>query len=187
MRDDLHKRAPLARPWLKLVKACQRDADCHTAGRRAAVQALASELRENFSDPFLRALQEPVRHRQGKLFLQDDLQSCASPIAASPLERRTLEFAEVLIAEGTPPQQVPRRAVELALRSQVTAHFRELDGHLAMDAPADRREMLRRCHEAVAQSGLTGLIDSRLASRPLAAEIPNRKPIDIDEDLRRTS
>jgi len=56
MRDGLHKDLPLGRAWQGVVKACEREAERGETARTRATTALASDVRKEVSEGFIRQL-----------------------------------------------------------------------------------------------------------------------------------
>lgn len=174
MRDDIHKKLPLPRPWKRLLRACTRDAD-RERWSAYATQVVVYELNQ-LTPAVVRQLQQSAG--QPNLFGGPD--RVASALACNPIDH-----AAILQAAAT--NQSDRDAaihdsVGRAVESLLESQLREVRVHTALEDPAHSAELNARVGHVIRAADVPRLVADRLAGEKLPATKPS--PLDLDEDLR---
>ena len=178
MRDDIHRRLPLARAWKRVVKACVRDAE---APFRAPLleQAARSEL-ASLRLSVVEDAAEQLSSRQTSLFAADAF--FAGVVAHSPIEAALQRECAAIAPQHLPPLDALSRALERALRERVAAILREIRAQLSIDVPQDCVAFVMRFSRAADDADLGTVARRHLAGEQVPP--PRRLALDIDADLR---
>jgi hypothetical protein len=181
VRDDIHRRAPLSRPWKSLVRACENDASWMAEAPNKAEKAIWHEL-QKFS-------------RQMLSHLEEQLGSCQMPIPepewalrknlcpASTADLLTLEHLFRIVSSNPAHPDPIYLACNNALTEISNSVLRQLDGHLEANFPRQRAEMMRRVKQAIAHTPTRDLIQQTFEGKTFKPTLLPLPALTADEDL----
>lgn len=177
MRDDIHKRLRLPRPWRNLVRVATRDAS-HLDCERLAQNAVAAEL-EDLSEALVAAATRSAE--QPHLF--GGVAPNLRELATTPIEQ---EFIRELAAAPQPnPRDAMAYALERATHTRMGAHLRSVRIHTACESPRDVEPLNARLTAAIRACDTRQLVARRLGGeRTVTAPRQARRHLDLDMDLR---
>lgn len=178
MRDDIHRRLPLPRPWRRVVKACTRDAEVALRSP-LLIQAAYTELRR-LRSTFLDEVRRALMMSEQALFPADAFQPKCAPLSA--IESSFLRECTAVAGAGLPAADAVVHALERALSERVTAVGREIRAQLGLDSPRDCAELVSRFRDATHVADLLGLARRYISSDSMPH--PLRLELDLDSDLR---
>lgn len=178
MRDDIHRRLPLSRPWKRVVKACARDADEGERGT-LATQALGSELQE-LRPSVLRAGHDALAANQHTLFPGESFHVPCEP--RTPIEAAFLRECAAVAQQRRPAAEATSDALVGALHDRWCANEREIRAQALINTPRDCPELLSRLGAAACAVDLRGLAERHLAGETAPRATP--RALDLDADLR---
>ena len=185
MRDDIHKRAPGGRRWKLLVRACSRDADRAVRAPLAAAAAVRGALAESsvgsIFRPLLVAQQGlfPEVARAAK-FLQ---QAVAGQRVLGELDRRALQALERLARTRPLGEALAREAIGIGVRETIVAWTRELDAHVAMNHPKDRKELMGHVGREIAAVPLDALVAEATGGRVQSPPRRLKEDFNVDQTI----
>ncbi len=183
MRDGLHKDLPLGRAWQGVVKACEREAERGETARTRATTALASDVRKEVSEGFIKKLVQTADDGVSLLpsfnAFPPETTSRQLQGSNSPLENEIIANAKRLESTGLRGQPLARRAVEEALKDRGENRARQIEQTCHS---AGAGAIARAATDAIKNVNLSTIIEPLLKNEPLRAA-PKRRHIDPDEDL----
>lgn len=185
MRDGLHKDLPLGRAWQGVVKACEREAERGETARTRATTALASDVRTEVSEGFIKQL---VKTADDGASLLPSFNAFAPEATSrnlqgsnSPLENEIVANAKRLETNGLRGRPLARRAVEEALKDRGESRARQIEQTCHA---AGAGATARAANDAIRNVDLSTIIEPLLKNEPLQSS-PTRRQVDPDEDLTR--
>lgn len=181
MRDDIHKNAPVAARWKRVIKAHTRDADWSSEGERVLDDAIRGELGDIRGDDFLSQLAGGLRQQAGLLPGTRDLESLRS-LARNPAQECAAGHAIRLADQEGPHAVQIKIVIACAIGEVVDRQFYATENHVAMRFPSQRTELMRRMQTSRAGVQMQALI-TRVLEGSLSAR-PSRRPgLRIDDGL----
>lgn len=187
MRDGIYKGLALGRPWKRLLRWCEREADRGARTENAAVHALEQDFRREVSADLIRELKVTAASLRSVLpgLFDADLAQYSTL-----MNRDRTPFEDVLTRsfarnamEGHVGQELERRAVADAVCEWKRRHLKLIQEYYLGEAgETGSRDVLSALRTAL------DLADAdTIAARALRGEKPVRMPprhVDADEDLR---
>lgn len=179
MRDDIHRRLPISRAWKKVVRLCARDADPvqRPLAIAAALTVEVGELRHSF----LRDLKAGLEASRVDMFPVNAVASCVRPQGEA--EDQMLRHCIFRANDRRSADEVLREALIEHLVARGDAHFREIAGHLQLDAPREAAELRARIMAASEKVDLDRIAGAIL-SGARSSRTPKLKAFDVDSELR---
>jgi len=187
MRDDIHKGAPVSRPWRGVARACTNSAAWQENGPLRAEIALVSELRGSVSSKFLKSL---------KAILQNEAQPgpAAPPVNAEDLRRMPKTQFETLIVDhtlaalsrGLSRQEAHEQGFISAVHEFKESICRTIEAHVTKKEPGSARVLGARLRHVMSTTGRQlsqALLRGRLPQRTAR---PKKSPsLDVALPLKR--
>jgi len=141
VRDDIHRVAPVAPHWKRLIRACENDADWAEEGRSVAMRVAVEEIRKGLDPTFLADLA-----RQSKspgLFVRDAVEELCRR-QTDPFTSRMAVYMRGEAASGCRLEMAISHAIESATRGCFEAQLRNIDGFLVVQFPHERAKCMKR-------------------------------------------
>jgi len=142
---------------------------------------MALELRDGLPGAFLSAMVAATRDSQPTL-------TSASDLAASARGAPLAQSVVATLALGRPVGAVRTAEVEdaisSALRATGTAHLRELEGYLAVEAPTERKATMARMRTALDRVDLAAMSSTIARGGDIVLHRSRPIPLSLDEDVR---
>ena len=183
MRDGLHKDLPLGREWQGVVKACEREAERGETARTRATHALASDVRTEVSEGFIRQLVQTADDASSLLpsfkAFAPEATSRQLQGSNSPLENEIVANVKRLESNGLRGRPLARSAVEEALKDRGERRARQIEQTCHA---AGAGVIARAATDAIKNVDLSTIIEPLLKNEPLRSS-PQRRHVDPDEDL----
>lgn len=183
MRDDIHKSAPVARPWQKLLRNCTRDAEKRFRAAQAR-EALISDARREITPAFINSVL--IRSKQ-TTFLSEDPSSSNETQSRHVLEHQVSQHMCRRMAGNEFGESALRGAISDALSERLNSQALALKGHVMNDGGKGVREACSAIDEVcqalepkideIAEM----VINNDFCQKPTA---PKKDEISLDEDLR---
>jgi hypothetical protein len=187
MRDGIYKGLTLGRPWKRLLRWCEREADRGTRSESAAVNALERDFTREVSTDLIHRIQATAGSLNSLL---PGLFSADLPQYASLTNRDRTPFEDILTkcfarnaTAGHFGAELEQRSVSDGISEWKRRHYKLIQEHyLAEAGETASRDVL-----AAVRSALDSADVALIANRVLRGEKPSRVPlkrVDPDEDLR---
>nr|HMR11555.1 hypothetical protein [Polyangiaceae bacterium] len=168
--------------WKRVVKAHTRDADRSSEGIRFLDAAIRGELAAVCRGAFLKQLACRLLDEAQVLVGMRDPESFRR-LARNSAQDCTVSHA-IRLAEQIGPGVVQvSEALGYAINEVVQRQFHATEGHLALNFPGQRSELMRRMRTCLSQIEVTNLVQSAVGGNLSA--IPSRRPgLGLDDHTR---
>jgi hypothetical protein len=180
MRDDIHRFAPVAPHWRRLIKACYH-ADWREEGQAAATRVAIEELKKGLDREFLAEVAQQVRSPE--LFVPEVVERlCDRP--SDPFTSRITTHMKGEAQSGVGVGTIVVHSIEAAMKGCFEAQLRNIDGWLANDQRfrRDRRECMRKLRASCAEVDIASL-SSTVAMGAIPVYHPPARVLDVDAGL----
>jgi len=190
MRDGIYKNLPLSKPCRAFWKSCTLDAERGDIAREKFERAASAELHA-IQPQFRSAFREKTELSESLLpmvrVFDSDVTSRDLGGQNLPLENEIVAQARHLEQSGLKGKELEKQAYARALRETMEAQYRLVEQTiLNTGSDSDSKATIGAARIANTSAKIMPIVDAFVAGRSVDLP-PARRPVDLDEDLSRTS
>jgi hypothetical protein len=171
MRDDIHKGAPVSRPWRGVARECTNEASWREQAPKRAEVALIRGLHGEIRSKFLRSLAAKL-HGDSQL---ESTPPVVNPhefrlLAKSRIESLIIDHTLMALSQGASRREAHEKGFVSAIHEFKDSIRRAVEAHAAMKDPGGARILGARLRHALEKAGASlpkMLVRGRLPQRPM--------------------
>ena len=187
MRDDLHKNAPVPKKHKTFMRKCAKESEWGEGTRRAAADAIISELCGEIGSRFLSSLVQFASDPQNSLPGVDRFPFSPVEIGGKGtlLEQQVLAHLQRRFSVGNKNESAVEDALVDTINGLIDSRFRQYATHWRQQTnDRDYQTLCARALNDLQSLPINEIAEQLVNHADVRALIPNLPPYDVDADIR---